>query len=97
MVVLKRVAPVVPGSLVAVVFGILVVVLFGVDRKGVEIVGTIEGGLPSFGIPDVAVPRLPEPRAVGRRRRPGRLRGGARGGQDLRRPGTATRWTPTES
>jgi sulfate permease, SulP family len=54
VVVLKRVAPVVPGSLVAVVFGILVVLLFGVDRKGVEIVGTIEGGLPSFGIPDVA-------------------------------------------
>ena len=55
MVVLKRVAPVVPGSLVAVAFGILVVVLFGVDRKGVEIVGTIEGGLPPFGIPDVAL------------------------------------------
>jgi sulfate permease, SulP family len=51
---LKRVAPVVPGSLVAVAFGILVVLLFGVDRKGVEIVGTIEGGLPPFGIPDVA-------------------------------------------
>ena len=55
VVVLKRVAPVVPGSLVAVAFGILVVVLFGVDRKGVEIVGTIEGGLPPFGIPDVAL------------------------------------------
>jgi sulfate permease, SulP family len=50
---LKRVAPLVPGSLVAVVFGILVVVLFGMDRKGVEIVGNIEGGLPSFGFPDV--------------------------------------------
>ena len=55
VVVLKRVAPVVPGSLVAVAFGILVVLLFGVDRKGVEIVGTIEGGLPPFGIPDVAL------------------------------------------
>jgi sulfate permease, SulP family len=51
VVVLKRVAPVVPGSLVAVVFGILVVLLFGMDKKGVEIVGTIEGGLPSFGFP----------------------------------------------
>jgi sulfate permease, SulP family len=50
---LKRVAPVVPGSLVAVVFGILIVVLFGMDRKGVEIVGAIKGGLPSLGIPDV--------------------------------------------
>jgi sulfate permease, SulP family len=55
VVVLKRGAPVVPGSLVAVAFGILVVLLFGVDRKGVEIVGTIEGGLPPFGIPDVTL------------------------------------------
>ena len=55
VVVLKRVAPVVPGSLVAGVFGILVVLLFGVDRKGVEIVGTIQGGLPTLGLPDVTL------------------------------------------
>jgi sulfate permease, SulP family len=55
VVVLKRLAPVVPGSLVAVVFGILVVVLFGMDQKGVEIVGSIKGGLPSLGLPDVRV------------------------------------------
>jgi SulP family sulfate permease len=53
VIVLKRVTPVVPGSLVAVVFGILVVLLFGMDRKGVEIVGTINGGLPTLGVPDV--------------------------------------------
>jgi high affinity sulfate transporter 1 len=50
---LKRVAPVVPGSLVAVGFGILAVRLFGLDRHGVDIVGPIEGGLPSLGLPGV--------------------------------------------
>jgi sulfate permease, SulP family len=52
--VLKRVAPVVPGSLVAVVFGILVVQLFGLDRHGAAIVGNIQPGLPALGLPDVA-------------------------------------------
>ena len=52
---LRRVAPVVPGSLVAVLFGILIVTLLGMDRKGVEIVGTIQGGLPTLGIPDVTL------------------------------------------
>jgi len=52
---LKRVAPMVPGPLVAVGFGILVVVLFDMDQRGVEIVGTIKGGLPSLGVSDVAV------------------------------------------
>lgn len=51
----KRFAPVIPGSLVAVGFGILVVVLFGMEQKGVEIVGRINGGLPSLGVPDVAL------------------------------------------
>jgi sulfate permease, SulP family len=55
MMVLKRVAPVVPGSLVAVVLGILVVLLFGIDRKGVEVVGTIQGGLPTIGLPHVSM------------------------------------------
>ena len=52
---LRRVAPVVPGSLVAVLFGILIIVLLGMDRRGVEIVGTIQSGLPTFGLPDVAL------------------------------------------
>jgi sulfate permease, SulP family len=47
---LRRFAPVVPGSLVAVAFGIAVVELF--DPGGVDIVGTIDGGLPSVGLPD---------------------------------------------
>ena len=52
---LKRVAPVVPGSLVAVLGGIVAVHLFDLDQHGVAIVGNIESGLPSFGLPDVGL------------------------------------------
>ena len=51
--VLKRVAPVVPGPLVAVVLGILVVWAFGLEDRGVKIVGSIQGGLPPLGLPDI--------------------------------------------
>jgi SulP family sulfate permease len=51
---LRRVAPMVPGSLVAVVLGIVVVQLFHADRHGAAIVGSIEPGLPSLGLPGVA-------------------------------------------
>ncbi|HEY7397766.1 MAG TPA: SulP family inorganic anion transporter [Gaiellaceae bacterium] len=50
---LRRFLPVVPGSLVAVLFGIVIVHLFDLDRHGVAIVGHIDGGLPSFGLPNV--------------------------------------------
>jgi sulfate permease, SulP family len=46
---LRRFAPVVPGSLVAVAIGVLVVELAGPD--GVDIVGTIDSGLPPVGLP----------------------------------------------
>ena len=51
---LRRVAPMVPGSLVAVVFGIVAVQLAGLDRHGAAIVGRIQPGLPALGLPDVA-------------------------------------------
>ena len=50
---MREVAPVVPGSLVAVAFGIVAVQLFDLDQHGVAIVGQIESGLPSLGFPDV--------------------------------------------
>jgi SulP family sulfate permease len=50
---LRRFAPRVPGSLVAVVAGIAAVPLLGLEDKGVEIVGPIQSGLPSVGLPDV--------------------------------------------
>jgi high affinity sulfate transporter 1 len=46
---LRRFAPVVPGSLVAVAFGIVIVELLDPD---VDIVGRIDSGLPSVGLPD---------------------------------------------
>ena len=51
--VLRRVAPVVPAPLAAVILGIVAVHVFGLQHHGVEIVGHISGGLPSFGLPDV--------------------------------------------
>jgi high affinity sulfate transporter 1 len=53
---LKEIAPVVPGSLVAVALGILAVRLFGLDERGVDIVGPIQPGLPTFGLPDAQLP-----------------------------------------
>ena len=51
---LKRIAPVVPASLVAVALGVIAVKAFDLAAKGVAIVGHIDAGLPSFGLPDVA-------------------------------------------
>ena len=51
---LRRFAPVVPGSLVAVALGIALVELFSLDDHGLDIVGQIDSGLPSFGLPDVS-------------------------------------------
>ncbi|MDH6282419.1 SulP family sulfate permease [Prescottella agglutinans] len=51
---LKRWLPLVPGSLVAVLFGIAAVTLFSLDQHGVAIVGHIDSGLPSIGFPDGA-------------------------------------------
>ena len=50
---LRHVAPAVPGYLVAVVLGIATVKLLNLDQHGVEIVGSIKSGLPSFAIPSV--------------------------------------------
>ena len=49
--VLRRVAPVVPGSLVAVIIGVIAVEFFDLADKGVDIVGHIDSGLPSVGVP----------------------------------------------
>jgi high affinity sulfate transporter 1 len=55
--VLKELAPIVPGSLVAVVFGIAAARIFDLADHGVAIVGNIESGLPSIGLPDVDASR----------------------------------------
>ncbi|HEX6501367.1 MAG TPA: SulP family inorganic anion transporter [Micromonosporaceae bacterium] len=51
--VLRRVAPVAPAPLVVVLAGIIAVHAFGLQHHGVDIVGPISGGLPSFGVPHV--------------------------------------------
>ncbi|WP_436790503.1 SulP family inorganic anion transporter [Yinghuangia sp. YIM S10712] len=56
--VLKRVAPAVPGSLVAVALGIAAAAILNLDDHGVDVVGPVESGLPSFGFPDVSVDDL---------------------------------------
>jgi high affinity sulfate transporter 1 len=48
---LRRFAPAVPASLVAVAFGIIVVNLFDLDQHGVAIIGDIQSGLPTIGLP----------------------------------------------
>jgi SulP family sulfate permease len=50
---LRRWLPAVPAPLVAVAFGVLAVYTLHLQKHGVEIVGHIDGGLPSFGFPSV--------------------------------------------
>jgi SulP family sulfate permease len=50
---LRRLAPIVPGSLVAVLLGIVAVKLLSLDEHSVSIVGPIKSGLPTLGTPDV--------------------------------------------
>jgi sulfate permease, SulP family len=53
-----RVAPAIPGTLVAVVLGIVAVELFELGDHGVAIVGSINPGLPSLALPDVSLNRF---------------------------------------
>lgn len=56
--VLKRVAPVVPGSLIVVALGIAASASLDLEDHGVDVVGGVETGLPSFGFPDVSLDAL---------------------------------------
>ncbi|WP_370185374.1 SulP family inorganic anion transporter [Rhodococcus wratislaviensis] len=48
---LRRWLPLVPGSLLAAVFGIVAVSVLHLDEHGVSIVGHIDAGLPAIGLP----------------------------------------------
>jgi sulfate permease, SulP family len=52
--VLKRLVPAVPASLVVVALGVAAVELLNLDDHGLDIVGHIDSGLPSVGTPDVS-------------------------------------------
>jgi len=62
---LERFAPRVPAPLVAVAVGIAASGLLGLERSGVELVGQVRPGLPSFALPDVSLARQLWPSAVG--------------------------------
>jgi high affinity sulfate transporter 1 len=53
--VLRKVAPKVPGMLVAVVLGVVIVKAFDLQDHGVAIVGALPDGLPSFAIPHISL------------------------------------------
>src|SRR4051794_32691198 len=57
IVVLRRVAPKLPGVLLAVVGATGVVAVFGLSDE-VKVVGDVPGGLPSFNVPDVTLEHL---------------------------------------
>jgi len=50
---LKRLAPAAPAALVAVATGIALSASLDISRRGVELVGTVQGGFPSFAFPQV--------------------------------------------
>jgi len=50
---LAKYLPRVPSALVVLVLGILAVAYFGLEHRGVEVVGTIRGGMPALRIPPV--------------------------------------------
>lgn len=54
----KRISKKIPGSLLAVIIGILVVYFFQLDQSGVGIVKEIPEGLPSFQIPNLTVDKI---------------------------------------
>ena len=56
---IRRTHPVIPGSLVALVAGILVVSLFNLDQYGVSVVGTIPAGFPAPGLPHIDPTQIP--------------------------------------
>lgn len=51
---LKRVAPAVPAALAVVVAGIALVALFDLSARGVEVIGSVDGGVPLPAIPSVS-------------------------------------------
>lgn len=52
---LQKFFPRVPASLVTVTAGITASVFFGLQQHGIQLVGEVRGGLPSFALPDMAL------------------------------------------
>lgn len=58
LLVLGRVAPRVPGSLIGVLAATAVVAAFALESKGIDVVGAIPGGLPTPGVPAISLADL---------------------------------------
>jgi high affinity sulfate transporter 1 len=65
LILLPRLTKRLPAPLVAVAVGILASVLLNLDAQGVELVGDIPAGLPSFSPPDLSLVRALWPGALG--------------------------------
>jgi high affinity sulfate transporter 1 len=53
LLVLRRVAPLAPGTLIAVIGAAAVTALFGLEPQGVALVGQVPSGLPGVGLPEL--------------------------------------------
>jgi sulfate permease, SulP family len=62
---LTRFAPMVPASLVTVATGIAVSAIAGLSSRGIELVGEVQGGLPSFTAPNLKLLEVLWPAALG--------------------------------
>ena len=62
---LQQFFPRVPASLVTVTAGIAASALAGLQRQGIELVGEVQGGLPSFALPDKSLFAHLWPAAIG--------------------------------
>lgn len=61
----QRIFPRAPVSLLTVVGGIMASWLMGLSQQGIELVGEVHGGLPSFALPDVSLASQLWPPAIG--------------------------------
>ena len=55
LLVLRRIAPLAPGSLLAVIGAAAVVAVFGLESHGITLVGPVPGGLPTPGLPGLGI------------------------------------------
>ena len=62
---LEHFTPKVPAALVTVAVGIAASAFLGLDKAGVSVVGTLQGGLPSFALPDFSLLQQLWPAALG--------------------------------
>ena len=58
LILLKRFAPKAPGAFITVIIAVLAATLLGLGDAGVDLVGTVEAGLPPVGFPQVSLSDL---------------------------------------